>query len=79
MDEPLEIIAEEPLVLDFVLPFELLQSEMDAFGDKNFLTKGIANIARMTRAVKSEYRIEVEADVQGTRLNPFDKQYIKLI
>lgn len=79
LDEPLEIIAEEPLVLDFVLPFELLQSEMDAFGDKNFLTKGIANIARMTRAVKSEYRIEVEADVQGTRLNPFDKQYVKLI
>ena len=79
LDEPLEIIAEEPLVLDFVLPFELLKSEMDSFGDKNFLTKGIASVARMTRAVKSEYRVEVEADVQGTRLNPFDKKYVKLI
>lgn len=78
LQEPFEIKAEEPLVLDFVLPFELLKSEMDEFADKNFLTKGLVGIARMTRAVKSEYRVEVEADVQGTHLNPFDKKYLRL-
>ena len=79
LQEPFEIKAEESLVLDFVLPFELLKSEMDDFADKNFLTKGIVGLARMSRAVNSEFRIEVEADVSGTRLNPFDKKYIKII
>ena len=79
LQEPFEIKAEESLVLDFVLPFELLKSEMDDFADKNFLTKGIASLARMTSAVKSEFRIEVEADVQGTRLDPFDKKYVKIV
>ena len=79
LDEPMEIEAEKSLVLDFVLPFELLKSEMDEFADKNLVTKGLANLAKMTRAVKSEYRIEVEADVEGTRLNPFDKKYVKLV
>ena len=79
LKEPFEIKAEEPLVLDFILPFELLKSEMDNFANKNFLTKGIAGLARMTRAVKSEFRVEVEADVDGTRLNPFDKKYVKII
>ena len=79
LKEPFEIKAEEPLVLDFILPFELLKSEIDNFANKNFLTKGIAGLARMTRAVKSEFRVEVEADVDGTRLNPFDKKYVKII
>ncbi len=79
LKEPFEIKAEEPLVLDFILPFELLKSEMDNFANKNFLTKGIAGLARMTRAVKSEFRVEVEADVDGTRLNPFDKKYVKIV
>lgn len=79
LKEPFEIKAEEPLVLDFILPFELLKSEIDNFANKNFLTKGIAGLARMTRAVKSEFRVEVEADVDGTRLNPFDKKYVKIV
>jgi hypothetical protein len=77
--EPFEISEETPLTMDFVLPFEILKSEIDEFADKNFLTRGLAGIARMTRAVESEYRIEVEADVENTRLNPFDKKYIKLV
>ena len=52
---------------------------MDEFADKNFLTKGLVGLARMTRAVKSEFRVEVEADVEGTRLNPFDKKYVKIV
>ncbi|MGB0982782.1 MAG: hypothetical protein ACPG19_02010 [Saprospiraceae bacterium] len=79
LKEEMEIYAEEPLELDFTLPFELVKSEIDAFGDKNFLAKGIANLARRTRAVKSTFRVEAEADVKGTRLNPFHKQEIKIV
>jgi hypothetical protein len=76
LDAELDIQAEEPLVIDFELPFELMKSEIDEFGDKNFLTKGIVNIAKRSRGVKSTFRIEVEADVKGTRLNPFDKKEV---
>jgi hypothetical protein len=78
LDAELDIQPEEPLVIDFELPFEMIKSEIDEFGDKNFLTKGIVNIAKRSRGVKSIFRIEVEADVKGTRLNPFDKKEIKL-
>ena len=79
MEEEMEIQPDEPLELDFSLPFELVKSEIDAFGDKNFLAKGIANLARRSRAVKSTFRVEAEADVKGTKLNPFDKKIITII
>lgn len=79
LEEEMEIQPDEPLELDFSLPFELVKSEIDAFGDKNFLAKGIANLARRSRAVKSTFRVEAEADVKGTRLNPFDKKVINII
>jgi len=78
LDAELEIQPDEPMVIDFELPFEMLKSDIDEFGDKNFLTKGIVNIAKRSRGVKSIFRIEVEADVKGTRLNPFDKKEVKL-
>lgn len=79
MDESFTVEPDEAKVLNFVLPFELLQSEMDAFGDKNPIFKGISKVAKATRGVKSRFRIEAEANVKGTRLNPFDEKEIKLM
>jgi sporulation-control protein spo0M len=79
LEEEMEIQPEEPLELDFSLPFELVKSEIDAFGDKNFLAKGIASLAKRSRAVKSTFRVEAEANVKGTKLNPFDKQVITIV
>jgi hypothetical protein len=42
------------------------------------MASGLATIARWTRAVKSEYRIEAEAVVKNVGLNPFDKKSILL-
>ncbi len=78
LTEEMTIYSNEPLSLDFVLPFEMQKSEIDEFGAKNFLAKGIASLAKRTRNVKSTFRVEVEADVKGTRLNPFDKKVVKL-
>lgn len=76
--ESFQVPAELPILVDFELPFELLKSEIDEMADKNFLLGGVAKLAKMSRGVNSEFRVEVEADVKGTRLNPFDKKMILL-
>jgi len=74
----IEVPAEEPLAVDFTLPFQLSKSNVDAFGEKNFMTGGLVSIAKKIQAVNSEFRIEVEADVEGTALSPFNKKTIVL-
>ncbi len=70
----LEVLPGETRELPFELPFELLQSNIERFGRKNFLYKGLSQIARKANAVESEYRVEAEAQVEGVALNPFDKK-----
>lgn len=79
MEIEFNVPPEEILEVDFTLPFELVQSDVDEFGAKNFLFGGIARAARMMRGAKSEFRIEAEASVKGVALNPFDKKPINLV
>ena len=44
----------------------------------NVVFKGIASAAKFAKGVKSVFRIEAEAEVKGTALNPFDKKEITL-
>ncbi|GJM32679.1 MAG: hypothetical protein DHS20C18_16800 [Saprospiraceae bacterium] len=62
--------------VDFSLPFKMVKSDVDEFGDRNFLFGGMAKAAKLIQAAKSEYRVEAEAQVQGVALNPFDKKYV---
>ena len=78
LKETIQIPAEELIEIDFTLPFSLLESEVDTFGEKNFLTGGLAKIAKTLNNVTSNYFIEAEATVKGTALNPFDRQLIDL-
>ena len=73
-----EVPAEEVVELDFELPFSIVRSDMEEFGNRNFLFGGIARAAKLLQAVKSEYRVEAEAKVKGVALNPFDRKKIKL-
>lgn len=72
----IEVPANEALAVDFELPFKVVRSEMEEFGKRNFLFGGLAKVAKMTRAVKSEFRIEAEAKVKGVALSPFDRKAI---
>ena len=76
--EAIEVPVDAPTLVDFELPFELLKSEIDEMEDKNLLLNGVAKLAKYSRGVHSSYRVEVEVDVKGTRLNPFDKKEIIL-
>jgi len=75
--ETFEVPPEEVVEIPFTIPFSLFKSNVDQFGERNFLAKGLANAAKFIRGVKSEYRIEAEAKVKGVALNPFDKKEVK--
>ena len=79
LDKRINVPVDEQIEIDFTLPFESVKSGMDEFGDKNLLTGGLAKLAKTISNVQSAYRIEAEAKVEGTALNPFDRKIIKLI
>ena len=66
--------AEEPIEIDFSLPFNMTKSEIDELEDKNLILGGIAKTAKWLRGVNSEYRIEAYAKVSGVALDPFDRR-----
>lgn len=78
LNETFEVPEGEVVEIDFELPFKLVRSEMDEFGSRNFLFRGIASAAKYANAVKSEYRIDATAKVRGTALNPFDSKALNL-
>ena len=78
LEKTIEVPADDMVEIGFTLPFQKVKSPVDEFGDRNVLTGGLIKIAKALRNVKSEYRIEAEAKVEGTALNPFDRQVIRM-
>ncbi|MEO7176279.1 MAG: hypothetical protein ABIV51_10285 [Saprospiraceae bacterium] len=77
-DEPFTVPKEIPVKREFEIPITILRSEMDDFGSKNVVFKGFVKAAKFLKNAHSEYRVELEAFVEGTRLNPVDKKVIKI-
>ena len=77
--EDITVPADDPLEVDFELPFTLVKSEIDEIGNKNFVLQNVVNAAKFLKNVKSEYTIEAEAEVEGTALNPFDKKEVNIV
>ncbi len=69
---------EEPVDIEFSLPFERVMSDMDKAQGKNFIMRGAVKTAKMLKGVQSIFRIEAEADVKGTALNPFDAKELEV-
>lgn len=78
IDETFEVIADEELIVPFELPFNIVRSDMDDLEKKFFFFVPFVKTAKLIKGVNSEYRVEVEADVKGTKLDPFDKVVIRL-
>lgn len=79
ISKQIHIPAGEVVEVEFKLPFTLVKSEMDSLEDKNFVLGKLVKTAKWISGVQSEYRVEAEADVIGTPLNPFDKKNIHII
>ena len=78
LDRPVAVPAAGSVDVPFVLPYVRAQSGADRLADKNILFGGLAKLAKWASQVKSDYRVEAEAEVVGTALNPFDQQPIIL-
>lgn len=78
-DEHFVVDEERPKSILFKMPFQFLKSPIEKVGASNIFGKGIMNVAKMMKAAKSEYRIEAEAVVEGSKINPFDKAKIVFI
>ncbi|MFM2392821.1 MAG: hypothetical protein RLZZ546_803 [Bacteroidota bacterium] len=75
LDEKIFLKKDEIIEVDFEVPFKLSKSEMDKLED-NILAFGLVKLAKTIKGVKSEYRIEAEAIVPGTKLNPSAKKQV---
>ncbi len=75
VDKVIEIPADHIVEVPFTLAFSLVRSAMDDM-ERNFFLTGLAKAAKLLNRVKSEYRVEAEAKVKGTALNPFDKKIV---
>lgn len=75
--ETFTVEPEEEVVKAFSLKFKPLESDVDAWGNRNIVNENLAKVARWMRNASSSYRIEAEAKVDGVALNPFDKKGVK--
>ncbi len=77
-NEPIEVRADEEVEIPFSLTFNPIKSEMDQMEEKNFVYGGLVKAAKMLKGVKSQFRLEVEAKVKGTALNPISKATLNM-
>jgi hypothetical protein len=69
-DKSFKVEANKELAFEFDLPYHIAESEMDKIGNSNFLTKTFVKAAKYLHGVKSEFRIEASAKVQGNAISP---------
>ena len=78
INETFTVKPEEEVIKAFQVSFDLMESDVDQWGNKNILNKQLAKAARWVRKANSQYRIEAEAKVKGVALNPFDKKVVTI-
>ena len=78
IDKSIIIEANVETKLSFAFSFKYVTAPIDDFAKKNILFKGMVNVAKKMSKVNSEFRIEAEAKVKGTALNPFVQKFFQL-
>jgi sporulation-control protein spo0M len=73
LTEKITINKNDIIEIPFETTFVVGKSEMDQMQD-SFITSGIASLFKKINAVQSTFYVRAEADVTGTKLNPFDKK-----
>jgi hypothetical protein len=70
------IHKDEEKRVEFEVPFQYVQSEMDKWQEQNIIFKGLISLAKKVKSVKSEFYILVEVKEVGTKLSPHVKKTI---
>lgn len=75
----IEVPAEGSAELKFEIPFSIIRSDMDKLEGRNILAKNFVKAVKWMEGVQSQFRVEVEATVEGVALSPFERKEVKLI
>jgi hypothetical protein len=59
--------------IPFRIPLTFFDSPVDKLGQSNILGKGLSFALKKIKAAKSDFRMEAEAVVEGSKFNPRDK------
>lgn len=78
IDEEIPVDPDEPVEMEFALPFAAVHSPVDELEKKNVLARPVVRLAKWLNKVESSYRIEAEAAVEGTVLNPVFRKEVRL-
>ncbi|MFM7090015.1 MAG: hypothetical protein ACKOZZ_04325 [Bacteroidota bacterium] len=78
IDKSILVSPENETEMSFAFSFKYIPSPIDEFAKKNLVFKGIASLAKKANKVNAEFRIEAEAKVKGTALNPFVQKFFQL-
>ncbi len=78
IDEEIAVHPDEPVEMEFALPFAPLHSPIDEWERKNPLARPVARLAKWLNKVEASWRIEAEAVVEGTALNPVFRKEVRL-
>jgi hypothetical protein len=76
LDQTMILAKDDIVEIPFELPFKIYESQMDKMQNSNIFAAGLVFLAKTVKGVKSEFRIEAEAIVTGTKLNPLSKKDI---
>jgi hypothetical protein len=76
VDKAFEVPHDEEVELKFSLDFKPSLSAMDELGNSNFFLKGLVKTAKSIKGVKSHFYVLAEANVKGTKFNPFVKNEV---
>lgn len=69
-NDEINLAKGEQYSFPFVLPFNLVQSDMDRLSRSNLIFKGLVGLAKLMKGASSSYRVECKVSVEGTKLNP---------
>ena len=70
LNESILIPANGEKVIDFNLPYQLQFSSIEKLGQKSIVHQRITDLAKWVNNAKSDFHVEVSAQVEGTALNP---------
>lgn len=77
MSEQINITPDEIIEIPFELEFINLQSEVDKMAEGSLFMRGPLKLAKFIKNVSSVFRLEAQATVTGTRLQPFAEVQLK--
>ncbi len=78
IDEEIEVDPSQPVEMAFALPFAPLHAPVDELGRKHAWARPLVHLAKWAHKVETSYRVEAEATVEGTALNPVFRTAVRL-